>query len=165
VMAKMGQRIVLLAFFGNGDINGKPDLQDEVIRRLRKIAPKAEAAGVILGIESTLNVDDHLRILDGVGSPAVQVYYDVANMHYNGYDIFAEMRKLGAERICQIHAKERNCLLGKGPIDFVRVKETLAEIGYYDWLIIEGATEKGRSTFECYVDNQKFLRELFNNAG
>jgi sugar phosphate isomerase/epimerase len=164
VMAKMGQKIVLLAFFGNGDINGKPELQNEVIRRLKKVAPKAEKAGVILGVESTLNVDDHLRILDGVGSPAVQVYYDVANMHYAGYDIFKEMRKLGAERICQIHAKERDCLLGKGAIDFARVKQTLEEIGYYDWLIIEGATEKGRSTFDCYVDNQKFLRGLFPTA-
>lgn len=161
VMEKMGQKIVLLAFFGKGDIKGKPDLQREVIRRLKRLAPLAEQAGVILGVESTLDVDDHLRILDGVASPSVQVYYDVANMHYAGYDIFAEMKKLGRERICQIHAKERDHLLGQGPIDFRRVREVLDEIGYRDWLIIEGATVKGRSRFDCYVDNLKYLRGLF----
>lgn len=165
VMAEMGQKIVLLAFFGNGDIKGNRDLQDAVIRRLKKVAPKAEKAGVVLGVESTLNVDDHLRILDGVGSPAVQVYYDVANMHYAGYDIFQEMRTLGADRICQIHFKEIGHLLGNGPIDFARIRDTLEEIGYYDWLIIEGATEKGRSTRECYIDNQEFLRGLFPTSG
>jgi sugar phosphate isomerase/epimerase len=165
VMQEMGQKIVLLAFFGKGDIKGKPDLQDEVIRRLKRVAPRAEKAGVVLGVESTLNVDEHLRILEAVASPAVQVYYDVANMHYAGYDICRELRQLGRQRICQIHAKERGCLLGKGPIDFARVKEVLEEIGYYDWLIIEGATVPGRSTFDCYVDNQRYLRSLFPTAG
>ena len=164
VMAEMGQKIVLLAFFSKGDLKGRPDLQDAVIRRLKKVAPAAEKAGVVLGVESWLDVDEHLRILDGVGSPAVQVYYDVANMHYSGYDIFREIRKLGRERICQIHAKERGCLLGGGPIDFVKLQQTLEEIGYHDWLIIEGATEKGRSTFDCYVDNQKYLRKVFHSA-
>lgn len=161
VMAAMGQKIVLVAFFGKGDIRGKPDLQDEVIRRLKKLAPKAEQAGVILGVESYLNADDHLRILEGVGSPAVQVYYDVANMHYSGYDIFAELRQLGRDRICQIHLKESGHLLGKGPIDFVKIRDVLGEIGYYDWLIIEGATEKDRSVVDCYKDNCRYLKELF----
>lgn len=161
VMAAMGQKIVLLAFFGKGDIRDKRDLQDEVIRRLKQLAPKAEEKRVILGIESTLNVDDHLRILDGVGSPAVKVYYDVANMHYAGYDIFAEMRRLGRDRICQIHMKEYKHLLGQGPIDFPKIRDVLGEIGYYDWLIIEAATVKGRSVVDCYRDNQKYLRSLF----
>lgn len=164
VMEKMGQKIVLLAFFGKGDIKGKPDLQREVIRRLKRVAPRAEKAGVILGVESTLDVHDHLRLLDGVASPNVQVYYDVANMHYAGYDIYAEMKKLGRERICQIHAKERGHLLGQGPIDFRRVREVLDEIGYRDWLIIEGATVRGRSRFDCYVDNLKYLRRLFPSS-
>ena len=46
-------------------------------------------------------------------------------------------------------------------IDFGRVRETLDEIDYSGWLIIEGATEQGRSTFDCYVDNRKFLRGIF----
>lgn len=165
VLPKLGEQVVLLAFFGRGDIKGKPDAQKEVIRRLKKVAPAAEKAGVVLGIESTLNADEHLAILDAVGSPAVQVYYDVANMHYSGYDIYKELRQIGRARICQIHAKERGVLLGKGPIDFTKVKAALDDIGWTGWLVIEGATERGRSMEDCYRANQKFLRSVFPTAG
>jgi L-ribulose-5-phosphate 3-epimerase len=161
VMAQMKQRVVLLAFFGNGDIKGQPDLQKEVIRRLKKIAPQAEKAGVVLGLESWLNADDHLRILDGVGSPAVQVYYDVCNMTDMGYDICKEIRQLGRDRICEVHCKENGFLLGQGKVDFSKVKAAIDEIGWTGWLVIEGATIGGKSLTECYTLNQKYLRSVF----
>ena len=164
VMPKLGQRVVLLAFFSKGDLKDKPLEQREVVRRLKRLAPQAERAGVVLGIESTLNADEHLRILDAVGSPAVEVYYDTANMHYAGYDVYREIRQIGRERICEIHTKERDCLLGRGPIDFPRVKAALDEIGWTGWLVIEGATIKGRSVEECYRQNQKYLRSVFPTA-
>ena len=161
VMAKMGQRIALVAFFSKGDIKDKPEEQAEVIRRLKQVAPKAEKAGVILGIESWLNADEHLRILDAVGSPAVQVYYDVANMETNGYDIYKEIRQLGRDRICQIHAKENGFLLGKGKVDFPKVKRALDDIQWSGWLVIEAATEQGKSLEACYSLNQQYLRSVF----
>jgi sugar phosphate isomerase/epimerase len=164
VMPKLGVTVVLLAFFGNGDIKGKPELQREVIRRLKRVAPSAEEAGVTLGIESWLNVDEHRRILDAVDSPAVKVYYDVANMHKMGYDIYREIRQLGCENICQFHCKENGFLLGKGNIDFGKVKEAIDEIGYRGWLIIESARPGGMTIEESYTKNQKFLRSVFPTA-
>lgn len=164
VMHKMHQRIVLLAFFGKGDINGKPDAQRAVIARLKRVAPRAEKAGVILGIESMLNADDHLRIIDAVGSPAVQVYYDVANMTRAGYDIYKEIRQIGKDLICQVHAKENGFLLGQGKVDFPRVKDALNDIDWTGWLIIEGARIKGESLEECYTQNQHYLRSVFPTA-
>lgn len=161
VLPKMNQRIVLVAFFGKGDIKDKPAAQKEVIRRLRRVAPRAERAGVVLGIESWLDAATHLRILDAVGSPAVQVYYDVANMHESGYDICAEIRRLGRQRICQIHAKENGFLLGQGKIDFPRVRRALDEIGWHGWLVIEGATVPGKSIEQCYRHNLQYLRRVF----
>lgn len=161
VMPKLGQKVVLVPFFSKGDIKGKPKLQDEVIRRLKLAAPAAEKAGIVLGLESWLNVDDHLRIIDAVGSPAVQVYYDVANMDHEGYDIYQEIRRLGRDRICEIHCKENGFLLGKGRIDFVKVREALDEIGWTGWLVIEGAVGRGMKMFESYVHNQKYLRSVF----
>ncbi len=161
VMPKMKQRIVLLAFFSNGDIKDKPREQQQVIDRLKKVAPAAEQAGVILGIESWLDAQEHLRILDAVGSPAVQVYYDVANMETMGYDIYDGIRQLGRERICQVHAKENTSLLGQGKVDFLKVKAALDDIGWSGWLVIEAATEPGKSVEECYQLNQKYLRSVF----
>lgn len=161
VMPKLDQKVVLLAFFSDGDLKGKEDLQDAVIERLKKAAPKAEAAGVVLGIESYLNADEHLRILDAVDSPAVQVYYDVANMNRMGYDIYREIRQLGRDRICQIHCKENGYLLGQGKIDFHKVKQAIDEIGWQGWLVIEGAVPEGGPMFDSYVKNQRTLRSIF----
>jgi L-ribulose-5-phosphate 3-epimerase len=161
VMPRVGVKVCLLAFFGNGDIQGDRQKQDEVIRRLKRVAPKAERANVVLGIESWMNADEHLRIVDAVASPAVRVYYDVANMTERGYDVPGEIRRLGTEYICQIHMKENGNLLGRGKVDFPRVKEAIEDIGYSGWLILEGATVSGKSLVECYRENRRFLRELF----
>jgi L-ribulose-5-phosphate 3-epimerase len=157
----MGQKVVMLAFFSDGDIKDRPDLQKQVIQGLKSVAPAAEKAGVVLGIESWMNAADHLRIIDAVGSPAVKVYYDVANMTHQGYDIFKEIRQLGSQQICGLHCKENGFLLGKGRVDFPKVKATLDEIGWTGWLTVEGAVPKGGKMFEAYVANQKYLRSVF----
>lgn len=161
VMPKLNQKVVLLAFFGNGDIHEKPGLQKEVIRRLKRVAPQAEKAGVVLGVESYMDVTEHLSILDGVGSPAVQVYYDVANMEGQGYDLYQEIRQLGRDRICQIHCKEIGFLLGQGKIDFQKVKAAIDDIGWDGWLIIESAVPRGMEMMPAYQHNQKYLRSVF----
>lgn len=161
VMPKIGVRNVLLAFFGKGDIKDAPGLQDKTIARLKRLAPKAQDAGVVLGIESWLDADAHLRILAAVDSPAVKVYYDVANMTQSGYDIHAEIPKLGRERICQFHMKENGYLLGEGKIDFPRLAKTIGQINYDKWIVIESAHPKGSDLGEAYRHNRQYLRSLF----
>jgi sugar phosphate isomerase/epimerase len=116
---------------------------------------------VVLGLETWLNVEDHLEFLDAVGSPAVQVYYDVANMTRRGYNVPLDIRRLGKERICQVHCKEGVALLGEGKVDFRRVKDALNEIHWTGWLVIEGAIPPGGETVAAYRKNQQFLRNLF----
>lgn len=154
-------RVVLLAFFVKGDLKNDPEGQAEVIRRLKAVAPKAEGAGVMLGIESWLSADEHMQIIDAVKSPNVKVYYDVANSHHMGYDIYSEIRALGREHICEFHAKENGFLLGQGRIDFARVRQALDDIGYTGWIQIEGAIPEGKPMFESYVENARFMRGRF----
>lgn len=158
VCRALGVRAVLLAFFSNGDLRGDKVGVDEVVRRLKQVAPKAEKAGVALGIESWLSADEHLDILDRVGSPAVQVYYDVCNSNDRGYDIYAEIRKLGRKRICEFHAKENGSLLGQGKVDFKKVRAAMDDIGYSGWIQIEGAVPQGQPMLASYQANCKFLR-------
>ena len=154
-------RVVLLAFFERGDLRNDPDGQAEVIRRLKRVAPRAEERGVILGIESWLNAGDHLRLIEAVGSPNVQVYYDVANATQMGYDITAEIRQLGRERICEFHAKENGFLLGQGRIDFAAVRKAMDDIRYTGWIQIEGAIPKGAPMRDSYLENVRFMRAQF----
>lgn len=158
VCQAFGLRVVLLAFFGKGDLRDDPAGLDEVVKRLKAVTPKAEKAGVILGIESWLSAEGHLEILNRVGSKAVQVYYDVCNSNDRGYDIYSEIRQLGRERICEFHFKENGALLGQGKVDFAKVRAALDDIGYEGWIQIEGAIPPGQPILESYQANCKFAR-------
>lgn len=162
VAKAMGCRVVLLAFFGKGDIKGDKAGIAEVVSRLKKVAPKAEKEDIILGIESWLSADELLAIIGEVGSKHVQVYYDVANASDMGYDIYQEMRCLGKEYICEVHAKENGMLLGQGKIDFVKVRNTLDEIGYDGWIVLEGGVPDGMDLTEAYLANTHYIRSVFS---
>ena len=138
VMRRMKIRVTLLPFFNLGDLIGDPAGIEEVIRRLRRLGPRAEEAGVIFGIESLLKVPELERILDAVKSPAVQVYYDVGNMQKVGEDYAAAIRHFGRERICELHLKDQTDLYGKGSMNFPAVRAALDDVGYRGWVGIEG---------------------------
>jgi sugar phosphate isomerase/epimerase len=136
VAAAMKVKIILVPFFGKGDIRNDPAGTEAVIAALRRLAPKAEKAGVILALESWLSADDHLKIINAVGSPAVRVYYDVGNSQEAGYDISKEIRLLGP-LICEFHAKDYKDLYSKGSIDFPAVRAAMEDIGFSGWLVLE----------------------------
>jgi len=159
VCKALGVNVVLLAFFGNGDLRDDEEGKDVVVERLKRVAAKAEKAGVFLAIESWLSAEEHLEIIDRVGSPAVKVYYDVANSNMAGYDIYKEIRLLG-KNICEFHAKDYDDLYGKGSIDFERVREAMDDIGYRGWLVIEGTKMPLGVEESCRYDAE-YLRGIF----
>lgn len=163
--AKVAPRVVLLAFFGKADINGSEERINTVIRKLRRFAPIAEEHGFVLGIESLLSAADHRRVMEGVGSPAVKVYYDTANSARMGYDIYAEIESLGTEYICEIHLKQDAALLGDGEIDFPRIKVLLDQMQYSGWLIIEGSKPRKMAATDAMIRNAVVARELFLAEG
>jgi L-ribulose-5-phosphate 3-epimerase len=159
--AKVAPNLVLLAFFNKGDINGKPELIAKVIEKLKRVTPMAEKHGFTLGLETWLNESDHRHILESVDSPAVKVYYDVANSNKMGYDIYKEIQSLGPGNICEIHCKENGFLLGRGRIAFERLRGVIKNIGYKGWLIIESATPKNMEVGKAYQHNLNYLRSVF----
>jgi L-ribulose-5-phosphate 3-epimerase len=162
VAKKLGVKVVLLAFFAKGDLKNDATGQKIVIERLQKVAPKAEKAGIILGIESWLSAKEHIDIINAVGSKNVQVYYDVANSNHMGYNIYEEIRWLGKSQICEFHFKENGFLLGKGKIDFNEVRKAIDDIGFEGWVQIEGAIPEGAQMLESYVENNKFVRGVLS---
>ena len=163
VCRAMGIGIVMPAFFGKGALDmANTDEIDTVVKHLKTAAVKAEKANVIIGLENYLNADDNLKIIDRVGSAAVQVYYDVGNSTDKGYDIHQEIRQLG-KRICQFHAKDGKHLLGAGRIDFKKVRAAMDAIDYRGWLVLEAAAPNG--LIKDYTTQAKFLREVFPKEG
>jgi sugar phosphate isomerase/epimerase len=150
-----GTHVVLVAFFGQGDLKNDKKGAEVVTQRLKEIAPEAEKAGVVLGIESWLSAEEHVAILDKVSSNAVQVYYDMGNSHKMGYDIYKEIRFLG-RHICEFHAKDYDGLFGKGTINFPEVRRAMDNIHYRGWMHIESGVSE-----EDIGYNGRYLRTLF----
>ncbi len=159
VAEAMKVKVILLAFFGEGDLQNDEQGVNTVIQRLRQVAPDAEIAGVKLGIESWLSAEQHIDIIEQVGSRAVKVYYDVANSHKAGYDIYKEIRQLGP-LICEFHAKDYDDLYGKGSIDFKEVRLAMDDIGYRGWLVMEGTKMPLGVEESCRYDAE-YLRGIF----
>ncbi len=159
VAEAMGVKVILLAFFGEGDLKNDEQGVNMVVQRLRRIAPKAEMADITLGIESWLSAEQHIDIIERVGSPAVKVYYDVANSHKAGYDIYKEIRQIGP-LICEFHAKDYDNLYGKGSIDFKEVRLAMDDAGYRGWLVMEG-TEFPLGVEESCRYDAEYLRGIF----
>ena len=159
VCRAMGLNVVLLAFFGEADLRNDKKGVDVVVERLKRVAPKAEEAGVFLGLESWLSAEQHLDIIDRVGSPAIKVYYDVGNSHKAGYDIYEEIRLLGRQ-ICEFHAKDYDDLYGRGTIAFEEVRRAMDDIGYRGWIVMEGTEMPLGLEESCRYDAQ-YLRGIF----
>ena len=156
--------VVLLAFFSKNDLRNDAIGKKEVITRLKKVAPHAEKNGIILGIESYLNADEHLDIIDQVGSKNIKVYYDFRNTADAGFDTVKEFKKLGKEMICELHMKENGFLLGKGTLDWTDIGNAMYEAGYcgYGWMQIEGAKPDGTPLVESYKHNLQFLKNIYS---
>ncbi len=155
--------VILVPFFGKGDLRDDRAGVAAVVTALKALAPRAEKAGIVLALESYLDAWANLEILGEVRSPAVRVYYDVANSQEIGLDIFDEIRFLGS-RIVEVHAKDTKGLYGRGSIDFPRVKDALDAIGYDGWVVMEGTDQslgvEGSARFDL-----EYLRKIFSGGG
>jgi sugar phosphate isomerase/epimerase len=125
-------------FFGKCALSSDSEL-DAVADRLKELAPLAEKAGIVLGFENTVSAAQNERVLDRVGSQALKVYYDIGNAtNLSGFDAPAEIRRLGAARICQFHIKDKG-YLGEGKVDVEASMRAMAEIGFRGFGMLETA--------------------------
>lgn len=155
IAKSMGVRVILLPFFGRWALKTQAEM-DYVGDALREIAPAAEKAGVILGLEDTISARDNVRIMERAKSPAVLTYYDVGNSTLNGFKVVEEIRWLGRPRICEVHLKDNPNFLGKGTIDFPAIVAALTELGYDHWAQLEcdaptGSVENDMTTNLAYI--------------
>jgi len=153
----LNAKVMLLPFFGKGALSTRQEM-DYVADILKDLGKEAEKAGVILGLEDTISAEDNVRIMERSGSKAVKVYYDVGNSTNNGFDIYKEMRWLGAKRICQIHLKDKG-YLGEGSIDFKRVLAVIRGIGYSGFANLE-TSSPSKSVEADMKKNLAFIRRL-----
>jgi len=163
---------VLVPFFGKNAI----EVEDELLRAadsLLDLSESAEQAGVVIGVESTLNFDQQEFLLDHLGnSEYVRMYVDTGNALARKLDFATGIRDLGTQGIAQIHFKDVKITegnppdydvhLGEGDVDFHAAARAIHAIGYDGWVILE--TPPGDDPIASGKANLAFARDVLSAA-
>jgi sugar phosphate isomerase/epimerase len=147
----------MMVFFGKCQVLQRPEL-DRVIGLFRELAPEAERAGVILGFENTSSGADNRYAIDQVKSPALKMWYDVGNSTFNGYDVPAEIRALGRDRICMFHFKDRG-YLGQGQVNMPEILRAIDDIRFTGYANLETNSPSGDVEADT-KQNLDYLKKL-----
>lgn len=140
VARNLGTNDILLPFFRERAPDmSNPDEAAMIINSFKMLAPKAEEMGVVISIESSLSGEDHLKILESVGSTAIGVYFDPSNCKSYGSDPIKDIPLL-KDWIHQVHVKNNPELMAdecvKG-FSWVEVANLLYQVGYKGWYVLE----------------------------
>jgi L-ribulose-5-phosphate 3-epimerase len=164
-MKLMKVKVAFLPLGVQSDLIKRPDLRPAIVERLKTIAPKAEQAGVIIGIETALDARGEAKLLDDIGSSSIQSYFNFANALQNKRDLYKELRTLGKNRICQLHCTDEDgvWLQNNTRIDLPKVKKTLDKMDWSGWLVIERSRDAKdpRNVKSNFGANTAFLKSIF----
>src|SRR5215831_5024690 len=130
---------------------------------------KAEAGGVIIGVETALDAAGDVQLLKEVGSPAVRIYFNFANALQGGRDVCSELKTLGKDRICQIHCTDEDgvWLQDNKRLDMRKVKKTLDEMGWSGWLVLERSRDAKdpKNVRKNFGANTAYVKSVFHTRG
>ena len=161
----LGARVMLVAFFGKN----APDMADRqsydpVVSVLRDVAPRAQEAGIVLGLENSLSPKENRDLVDRIDHPCVKVYYDLDNMYQYGHgeEAVPGIELLGPARIAAVHVKNKGRILQETwRIDWAAAFQALTEIRYGGWLVFETQHESHQECKEMTKQNIAFIKEHF----
>lgn len=164
-MVMMGVGVAFLPLGVQGDLVAHPELRPAIVDRLKMAGELAEAAGVIIGIETALPAAEEVELLEDVGSSAIRSYFNFANALQNGRNLTKELETLGKDRIVQIHCTDEDGVwLEKNErIDLVKVRSTLDRMGWSGWLVMERSRDANnpRDVVGNFGANARYLKQVF----
>ena len=163
----MGTKIGYLPLGVKCDLNKNPELRPQIIEKLKVIGKMAENAGVVIGIETSLDAKREVQLLKEIDSKGIKIYYNFQNSLVSGRNLYKELRILGKDRICQIHCTNTDgvTLPDDKTLDMNKVKTLLQEMGWCGWLVIERSRDKNdvHNVKRNYGINATYLKSIFNN--
>jgi sugar phosphate isomerase/epimerase len=168
-MKLMNVKVAFLPLGVPGDLVKNPELRPAIVERLRWVGTMAEDAGVVVGIETALDAAGEVKLLKEVGSPAIKIYFNFSNALKNNRDLCEELQILGKDRICQIHCTDTDgvWLENNTRLDMHKVKQTLDDMGWSGWLVIERSRDASRTgagdVVWNYGANARYMKSVFQN--
>ena len=164
-MQAMGVKTAFLPLGVNCNLNKNPQMRPLIIERLKVAGKMAEDAGVVIGIETSLDAKGEVQLLKEIDSKGIKIYYNFQNPLALGRDLYKELRILGKDRICQIHCTNTDgvTLPNDKKLDMNKVKEVLHEMGWCGWLVVERSrdTNDVHNVKKNYGTNIEYLKRIF----
>jgi L-ribulose-5-phosphate 3-epimerase len=164
-MIIMGAKVTFLPLGVQADLVSNPELRPELVKRLKVAGQMAMKAGVVIGIETSLDAKEEVKLLKEINSKGIKIYYNFQNPLEAGRDILSELKILGKNRICMIHCTDTDgvTLPNNRRLDLFKVKETLDKMGWCGWLVVERSRNKDdvRNVKGNFSENVKYLKEIF----
>ncbi|MGE5835570.1 MAG: sugar phosphate isomerase/epimerase family protein, partial [Acidobacteriota bacterium] len=147
-----------------------PKMDDEssygpVVQLLKTLAPVAEDAGIVLGLELSLTTDEYVKLLGLVSHAAVRAYWDATgteSMVHNGEGIKG-IEVLGAS-IVQMHLKNnRNPLMEEpGLVDWSKAWPAIRKSRFDGWFVFETPHATPEA---CLEETKKNIAWVMKNQG
>lgn len=165
-MRVMGAKVAFLPLGGiKEDWTVDGPARKELVKRLHVAGEMAAADGLVIGIRTPLPAKEEIKLLKEIDSDGVKIYYSFQNAVDNKRDICKELKKLGRDRICQIHCSNTDgvTLDKDSAIDMPAVKETLDKMGWKGWLVVERSRDKDkvRDVRHNFGTNIAYLKKVF----
>lgn len=164
-MKLMGVKVAFLPMGVEGNMVKFPERRDAIVDRLKKVGQMAQDSGVVIGIETALSAQEEVELLKEIGSPAIKIYFNFSHPLEAGRDLHEELKILGKDRICMIHATDKDgvWLENNSRIDMPKVKETLDEMGWSGWLMVERSRDANntKDVVRNYSANVRYLKSVF----
>jgi len=143
-----------------------PSMDDEasygpVVELLQKMSPVAADAGMTLGLELSLSLEEHKKFMALINRPNVKIYWDatgVDSMKHPGEGLKG-IETLGS-MICQQHLKNGSKLMEEpGLIDWTKALPAVKASGYEGWMAFETSHATPELCVEETRKNLAFVRK------
>lgn len=164
-MDAMGAKVAFLPLGGCGN-NWTDSLQlrRQIVWRLHEIGEMAKARGMVIGIDTPLDAEDNIKLLDEINSDGIKIFYKFQTAIENKRNIAKEIKTLGKDRICAIHASNTDgvWLRNDKAVKMKKIKKALDKAGWSGWLFVERSRDVNqvRNVKKNYGENVKYLKEI-----
>ncbi|WP_347052486.1 sugar phosphate isomerase/epimerase family protein [Flavobacterium olei] len=166
-MKNMKVKVAYLPLGTESDLTKNPELRPIIIERLKWAGKQVGKIGGVIAIETSLNATDEKKLLEEIGSKYIKSSFNFANAVDNGRDISAELKILGKKHLAQIHASntDKFWLENDPAIDMPKIKQTLDEMKWSGWLIVERSRDvtQVHNVKANYGANVAYLKKIFQN--
>ena len=167
-MEVMGAKVAFLPLGGSGhEWKEKGEARTELVRRLHEVGEMARLAGKVIAIRTQLGARANIKLLKEIDSEGIKIYYNLQDAVDNGRDPAKELKKLGRNRVAQIHASLTDSVtLDEDPrIDMYRVKKALDKMKWSGWLVVERSRNARdvKNVKGNYGRNVAYLKKVFCN--